>query len=144
MKILQHDVEHRSIVNLLKILEDSQCPDYMLQSILEWAYNAKVDGFDFNPKATTRKANIAWMYQALEKSHQLLLQVVSTVLEDHDDVANTVCFDFTVALLSLLQNDALMSPENLVINPDNPTSMFRPADNKVGEAHTAQRYRDLL
>ena len=80
MKIFQHDVEHRSIVNLLKILEDSQCPDYMLQSILEWAYNAKVDGFDFNPKATTRKANIAWMYQALEKSHQLLPQVVSTVL----------------------------------------------------------------
>jgi hypothetical protein len=143
MKILQHDVEHRSIVNLLKILEDSQCPDYMLQSILEWAYNAKVDGFDFNPKATTRKANIAWMYQALEKSHQLLPQVVSTVLEDHDDVANIVCFDFTIALLSLLQNDALMSSENLVINPDDPTSMFRPADNKVGEAHTAQRYRDL-
>ena len=88
---LQHDVEHRNIVELLKILEDAQCPDYMLQSILEWAYNAKVDGFDFNPKATTRKVNIAGMYQALEKSHQLLPLVVSTVLEDHDNVANIVC-----------------------------------------------------
>ena len=83
------------------------------------------------------------MYQALEKSHQLLPQVVSTPLEDHDDVANIVCFDFTIALLSLLQNDTLMSSENLVINPNDPTSMFRPADGKVGEAHTAQRYRDL-
>jgi hypothetical protein len=36
-----------------------------------------------------------------------------------------------------------MTPENLVINPDNPSSMFRPTDNKVGEAHTAQCYRDL-
>ena len=107
----------------------------MLQSILEWAYNSKMDGFDFNPKATTRKANIAWMYQALEKSHQLLPQVVSTPLEDHDDVANIVCFDFTIALLSLLQNDTLMSSENLVINPNDPTSMFRPADGKVGR-HT--------
>jgi hypothetical protein len=115
----------------------------MLQSILEWAYNAKVNGFDFNPKAQTRKANIAWMYQALEKSHQLLPHVMSTELKDHNDVAHVVRFDFTVALLSLLQNDVLMTPENLVINPNNPTSMFRPTDNTVGEAHTSQRYRDL-
>ena len=25
--VLRHDVEHRNIVNLLKILEDAQCPD---------------------------------------------------------------------------------------------------------------------
>jgi hypothetical protein len=67
IKILLHDIEHRSITNIFKNLEDSQYPHYMLQSILEWAYNAKVNGFDFNPKAATRKANIAWMYQALEK-----------------------------------------------------------------------------
>jgi hypothetical protein len=67
---LQHDVEHRNIVELLKILEDAQCPDHMLQKILQWAYIAKLDGFDFNPKATTRKANIGWMYRCLEQSHQ--------------------------------------------------------------------------
>ena len=44
IKILRHEVEHCSINNLLKIWEDSQCPDYLLQSILEWSYNAKVDG----------------------------------------------------------------------------------------------------
>ena len=32
---MQQDVEHRCIVDILKILEDAQCPDYMLQSILE-------------------------------------------------------------------------------------------------------------
>jgi hypothetical protein len=68
--ILQHDVEHWHIVNLLKLLEDAQCPDYMLQKVLEWAYNAKLDGFDFNPKATTQKANIQWMYTALEHSQR--------------------------------------------------------------------------
>ena len=67
---LQHDVEHRNIVELLKILEDAQCPNYMLQKVLQWAYIAKLDGFNFNPKATTRKANIGWMYQCLEQSHQ--------------------------------------------------------------------------
>ncbi len=53
---LQHDVQHRNFVELLKILEDAQCPNYMLQKVLQWAYIAKLDGFDFNPKATTRKA----------------------------------------------------------------------------------------
>ena len=69
---LRHDVEHRNIVNLLKLFEDAQCPDYMLQKVLEWAYNAKLEGFDFNPQATTRKADIQWMYKALEHSHQVL------------------------------------------------------------------------
>jgi hypothetical protein len=51
-------VEHQSIVNLLKILEDAQCPDCMLQKVLQWVYNAaKLKGFDFDPKATARKAN---------------------------------------------------------------------------------------
>jgi hypothetical protein len=142
--VLQRDIEHRNIVNLMKILEDGQCPDYMLQLILQWAYNAQFMGFDFNPKATSRKANIQWMYQALEQSHQRLPQVISINLEDHDAVQDIVCFDFVPALLSLLQDDNLMLPENLVVNLDDPTSMYMPSDNKFGEAHTGERYRDLF
>jgi hypothetical protein len=140
----QHDVEHRCIVNLLKLLEDAQCPDYMLQSILQWAYNAKMVGFDFNPRATTRKANVQWMYKALRNSHQRLPQVMSLHLEDHDDAQDVVCFDFAPALLSLLQDDKLMLPHNLVINLDDPTSMYMPSDNKFGEANTGERYRELF
>ena len=140
---LQHDVEHRNIVELLKILEDAQCPDYMLQKILQWAYIAKLDGFDFNPKATTRKANIGWMYRCLEQAHQRLPHVISTTLEDQEAAQDIVCFDFGVSLLSMLQDDELMLPQNLVINRDDPTSMYHPKDGKLGEANSGQRYRDL-
>jgi hypothetical protein len=34
---LQHDVEDRSIIQLLNILEDAQCPNYMLYKILQLA-----------------------------------------------------------------------------------------------------------
>jgi hypothetical protein len=54
-----------------------------------------------------------------------------------------VCFDFGVSLLSMLQDDELMLPQNLVINWDNPTSMDCPMDGKLGEANSGQRYRDL-
>ncbi len=101
-------------------------------------------GFDFNPKATSRKASTQWMYQALEQSHQQLPHVISINLEDHDAVQDIVCFDFVPALLSLLQDDNLMLPENVVVNLDDPTSMYMPFDNKFGEAHTGERYGDLF
>jgi hypothetical protein len=54
--VMQQDVEHHGcIVDNLKILEDAQCPDYMLQSILEWAFNAQSMGFDFNPQQLQEK-----------------------------------------------------------------------------------------
>ena len=141
--VLQHDVEHRNIVNLLKLLEDAQCPDYMLQKVLEWAYNAKLDGFDFNPTATTRKANIQWMYKALEHSQRGLPQVLTVNLEHYDKVQDIICFDFVPALLSLLQDESLMVTENLVINKDYPMSMYFPSDSKLGEANSGSRYREL-
>ena len=96
--VLQHDVEHRCIVELLKILEDAQCPDYMLHKVLMWAYNAKSSGFDFKPKAMSRKANIRWMYQALQHSHHHLPQVISIALEDCDKPQEIACFDFAPIL----------------------------------------------
>ena len=35
LMLLQCDREHTCIVELLKLLEDVQCPDYMLQKILQ-------------------------------------------------------------------------------------------------------------
>jgi hypothetical protein len=141
--VLRHDIEHRNVVNLLKIFEDAQCPDYMLQKVLQWAYNAKLEGFDFNPRAATRKANVQWMYKALEHSHRCLPQTLSVNLEDHDKAQDIICFDFTPALLSMLQDESLMVSENLVINKDYPLSMYVPSDGKVGEANSGSRYREL-
>jgi hypothetical protein len=83
--VLHHDVEHRNVVNLLKLCEDAQCPDCVLQKVMEWANTgAKLEGFNFNPQATTQKANIQWMYKALEHSHGVLQKVLQLNLEDQD------------------------------------------------------------
>ena len=141
---MEQDVEHRCIVDILKILEDAQCPDYIMQSILEWAFNAQSMGFDFNPTSVARKANVQWMYQALHNLHQRLLQVMLVNLEDYNNIQDAICFDFATSLLLFLQDDNLMQPENLVVNLDNPTSKYMPSDNKYGEAHTGKRYRELF
>jgi hypothetical protein len=45
--------------------------------------------------------------------------------------------------LSMQQDENLMAPENLVLNHEDPTSMYIPRDNKIGEAHTGKPYREL-
>ena len=84
------------------------------------------------------------MYNALQHSHQRLSQVISFHLEDHNEIQDIVCFDFAPALLSLLQGDNLMLPDNLVININNPTSMYVPSNNKFGEANTGKHRRELF
>ncbi len=69
--------------------------------------------------------------------------MILTTLEDHEAAQDIVCFDFGVSLLSMLQDDELMLPQNLVINRDDPTLMYHPMDGKLGEANSGQRYRDL-
>ena len=84
------------------------------------------------------------MYQCLERAHQRLPHVISTTFDDEDVTCDIVCFDFGAALLSLLQDDELMLAGNVVINLDNPTSMYLPVDGKVGkQANSGQRNRDL-
>ncbi|KAI2510331.1 hypothetical protein MHU86_4055 [Fragilaria crotonensis] len=69
-------------------------------------------------------------------------QVISIALEDRDKPQGIACFDFAPILLSLLDED-LMAPENLVLNHEDPTSMYLPSNNKIGEAQTGSRYREL-
>ncbi len=136
LMVLQHNVEHLyTAVELLKILEDNQCPDSMLQKVHMWASNVKFIGFDFNPKATSRNANIQWMNPALQHSQQHLLQVISIGLEDHSKPQEIARVNFAPALLSMQQDENLMAPENLVLNHEDPTSMYIPRDNKLAR-HT--------
>ncbi len=124
LHILQHDVEHKCIVELVSLLESLQCPDYALEKILHWANNAKQQQFSFTPRAYTREANIQWMYKLLRNSHQHLPYIQMVELEDHTSPQQVVCFDFGIALLSLLQNEILMQLDKLVINPLDPLAMF--------------------
>jgi hypothetical protein len=101
LMVLQCDCEHTCIVELLELLEDAQCPDYMLQQVLQWTYNDKLEGFEFNLRAATCKANVQWIFKALEHSHDQLPHIVPVSLEDHDHILNVICLGFAPALLSI-------------------------------------------
>jgi hypothetical protein len=56
---------------------------------------------------------------------------------------NVICYDFVPQLLSILQNRKMMASNNLVLDPNNPLAMYKPHDNKLGEALSGSVYRDM-
>ena len=46
-------------------------------------------------------------------------------------------------LLSILQNKEMMSGNNLVLDPNNPLAMYKPQDNRLGEALSGSVYQDM-
>jgi hypothetical protein len=56
---------------------------------------------------------------------------------------DVICFDFVPQLLSILQNKKMMSGSNLVLDPNNPLAMYKPQDNRLGEALSGSVYQDM-
>jgi hypothetical protein len=128
------------------LLDDMECPDYAFQRIMDWARNCFKAGFDFSPKSKTRLGNLKWMYDSLHNSEQMMPNVVSIQLPDPlPDVKSmdVICYDFVPQLLSILQNEEMMSANNLVLDPNNPLSMYKPQDNQLGEALSGSVYQGM-
>jgi uncharacterized protein YbbC (DUF1343 family) len=55
-----------------------------------------------------------------------------------------ICYNFVPQLLSILQNKEMMSANNLVLDPNNPLTMYKPQDtNQLGKALSGSVYQDM-
>jgi hypothetical protein len=136
----------KCITSLMYLLDDMECPDYAFKCIMDWARNCFEAGFDFNPKSKTRLGNLKWMYNSLHNAEQMLPNVVSIQLPDplpDTKSMGVICYDFVPQLLSILQNKEMMSANNLVLDPNNPLTMYKPQDNRLGEALSGSVYQDM-
>jgi hypothetical protein len=52
---VSHTTEQRSMVKLMKLLDDMEAPDFAVESIIKWAQTALSEGFDFRPKRKSRR-----------------------------------------------------------------------------------------
>jgi hypothetical protein len=127
----------------MHLLESLNCPDYALEKVLHWAKKSKLNNFSFSPRAYTREANLQWIYKLLCNLHGRLPFLQEVSLEGANEIQKVVCFDFGMSLLSLLQDEHLMQPQNLAINLENPTTLYQPPTNRLGDTNTGTRYREL-
>jgi hypothetical protein len=128
------------------LLDSMVCPDYAFKSIMEWASKYFEAGFDFNPKSKTHLGSLNWMYDALYNAEQMLPHLECIELPDplpNMKSMNVICYDFVPQLLFILQDSKMMAGNNLLLNKNNPLEMYKPPDNRLGEALAGSVYQDM-
>lgn len=114
-KVVTHCVEQHCQVELLRILEKAEAPDYLFKEITEWASQSQAKMYNFRPQNTTKKAVINDLQQHLNMKH-LRPTITELKLESILPKVPIVSFGFVNTLVTLLTNQTLMQPQNLVIN----------------------------
>ena len=99
---------------------------------------APLGNYSFYPlSGLSRTRNNYVLFGSLSNTTQLLPTVggpVSPATSESVLASNVVAFDFVLQLLNLLQNVAIMVPENLVINIGNPLLCYELSDKHLGKA----------
>ena len=122
-----HTIDQKWTIDLLKVLDNMNAPDYAFGAILAWARGASADNYSFNPPMPNARH---------------LLPTVVPIMTGGVATSTVVVFDFVPQLLSLLQNPSIMQQENLVIDVN---CQLRPYSNPttvLGEALSGSVYAE--
>ena len=119
-------------------------PDYAFHAILTWARAAIANGFSFQPEGgLTRRRNVERRLYAMMNNATHLLPTVRTVAAPHGPSCDVITFDFVPQLLKLLQNQTIMTQDNLLIDVHNPLLPYKSPDGVWSEALSGQVYQDV-
>ena len=135
--------EQKFIIKLMKLLDDMNSPDYALYHILSWARDAYIEGFTFNPTTKTRTSNLNWMKQMVVHNDAFYPKPTTVDLSDNLSI-DVMCFDFSNQLLYLLQNKNLLTQENLLLDINNPTDIYKSPNNILSEALSGSAYKTVF
>jgi Plavaka transposase len=129
-------------ISLLKLLDDINAPDYAFASVLTWARNAQADGYSFYPVGgISRTNNVDVLFKSVTNA-QRLLPSVKTVDVPHGSPCDVIVYEFAPQLLNLLQNPAVMTAANLLIDLQDPLKPYASPDGRLGDALSGSVYRD--
>ena len=135
-----HTLDQKWTIDLLKVLDNMNAPDYAFKDILVWARGANSANYSFNPPGgLSRSKSIDLLFNAMPNARQLLPSIVPIACED-GSASNVIVFDFVPQLLSLLQNPSSMIQENLVIDVTCPLKPYQNPNGMLGEALSGSVY----
>jgi hypothetical protein len=143
VEFVAHSLEDKVNLELIQLLDSMHCPDEGMNRVLKWANKAKQLGFDFQPKITTRKAQIEHFYSTFDlhrfkpKIKTVRMLTASIDLPDEIDV---VYFDFADMLISMFEDPVVMASENLLVNQEDFRKPYE-GPKRIGEGITALWYK---
>jgi hypothetical protein len=128
------DIIHLQLMN---ICQSIRAPVYAYDALMNWAQNAKLSGYDFPSNAPSRKTFLDNLYS---RFNMKAAKPKETTVPLHPDLtATVVTFSFDAMARSLLEDETLMAPENLLINNLTPDDLLD--DINSGEWYKAATIR---
>jgi len=105
-----HNPLDKHIINLMKILNDMNAPDYAFEQVLRWAVTARREGFQFTAdRGYSRKSNLRWMFQMTANS-ELQLPSVLPVEQESGSTAEVVTYRLYMSRYTLLLISTIALP----------------------------------
>ena len=128
---------------LMKILSEIEAPLYAFEVIMDWAQDAFVTGYKFNPTQKSYQSQIAHLQKLLNMDHLRPTSVpVPLPGKRIEDTINVTTFDFIGQFLHLLSDPYLNSPDKLQINPTDPFTRYQPPDGCLNESLSGSWYNN--
>lgn len=137
--------ETRCFVKLLHKLMLIGSPLYFFDDIIKWAVDATMAGVTFHSNMPSREKIMSDLEKRF-KTSSMKPQYLPYQLEGKGFESLPV-FNFKAMLASLLNDERLMQPENLVIQPDNPVQFqdkYSLDTLEVDELHTGTVCRNCI
>ena len=133
-------------LRLLKLLDDNNVKHGLYQDIMKWARKANMSGYNFNPRRTTRNAQVQHFGKRVQRVLFEPVQTSITLPEGpsgpENDVVPVTTFKFRHMLLSLLQDPVLTTNLDLLdVNPDDPFGRYIAPDGRLGTMNSGSWYQ---
>jgi hypothetical protein len=109
-----HTVDDLVHLRLMNLCQDIGAPLYAFDSIMNWAHDAKSSGYQFPTDAPSRRTYLDRLYTQFNMHNIKPFETEVPLFPDK--LANVVTFSFQDMALSLLSDESLMQPENLLWN----------------------------
>ena len=134
-------------IKLLKLCHTLKVPLYGFDSILKWASESFMHGYDLSPRPPSRHKFIHHLQTILsmtELSKPSVLPVIVSTTPSHPDLpAEVVSFSFREMFDSLLSDSELMREENLLFCAESETpSMLPMISNHLGDLNTGDWFKN--
>lgn len=130
-------------VILLKIITELEAPLWAFKDIMDWAFDAYQTGYKFFPQHNSYTSQIQTIEKWVGMDH-MRPTVININLPGKrlTDSINVTTFDFISQFHSLLSDPLLNTPDNLVLNADNPFAQYIPPDGLLGECISGSWYNN--
>ena len=142
---IAYTADEKVELELLKLLDDNNCPHTMYHDVMSWVKNSRRAGYTFHPNKTTRSAVIAQFKSRTNTEWCMPCQTTVALPKGPagpmNDFVPVTTFEFRAMVESLL-NDPLLTGnlDNLDVDKANPFGPYKTSNTRLSTSNSGKWY----